>query len=773
METLDQIRRLPETHQLCKEVKRRLLNNFKIMEKKKATKEKPSDAVSTTTTAVAEGLGPSGADDATLSSGDTQGAEQTRGSADDTQLPSSGADDAPLSSGDGAEQAQTSQTEVERLRRALADAEHAELMLHSENKQLQAKLLARQKTVQANEQDEAQLREKNRGLETENTMLRIKLASKTALAARRAQQAVQAKEKAQKMQSENDKLQEALAGKEHGSRALSEKIARLESNLLDTQARADSSGRECSQLRVVNEGLVSENANLRRRKAELEASASFRRTVKRPATGEGGGVSSKRGKIEDGGQLMCISNIYKNANEEGGSAGSSGPPRASAAPKPSSRLQVLLQMYIEQFIVDFFATLNNIIRRSDRRFRVKDNREEGLAPVEAVEETAAPPPTRSHVGPADERYVVLRRPPPDTLKSVVKHRDDRSDRHRQAKRIMMEQNAQVHEYDRGYTAHAPLRDNELGRDDIPFSHFGIQNPTLGYPANRRFTKEVSFEPENAEGMSHTVFSLPCSDSPVRGRSRWQPDKTVLKSKLKANVMIEIGKMVVHFQQMQFSDGMQYWLITDMLLKGLDETVVNHRSTFITRVEFPQLPIWITDGLRALQKQAVDITLTHVFLCLGFDLRFCYSGPTDTIVGMVVGEIERMIEWWKKSLVGRDVNHVREASTADVSVPCKIELPRFVLFTIPEVGDWNKGWRSVNENYRKWAEDYNRRHPTLVDTVEILDWAKMCEDKWGEKGQHRSTFEERVKLLMEHCNSEYGILLEGNNVDLVPFRRQLR
>lgn len=92
----------------------------------------------------------------------------------------------------------------------------------------------RQKTVQANEQDEAQLREKNRGLETENTMLRIKLASKTALAARRAQQAVQAKEKAQKMQSENDKLQEALAGKEHGSRALSEKIARLESNLLDT-----------------------------------------------------------------------------------------------------------------------------------------------------------------------------------------------------------------------------------------------------------------------------------------------------------------------------------------------------------------------------------------------------------------------------------------------------------------------------------------------------------------------------------------------------------
>ncbi|KAH7695819.1 hypothetical protein AAVH_37117 [Aphelenchoides avenae] len=225
----------------------------------------------------------------------------------------------------------------------------------------------------------------------------------------------------------------------------------------------------------------------------------------------------------------------------------------------------------------------------------------------------------------------------------------------------------------------------------------------------------------------------------------------------------------------------------MLLKGLDETVINDRSTLLTRIEFPQLPTWITDGLRELQKEAVDITLTHVFLCLGFDLKLCYSGSTDLITGMIVDEIERIIGWWKSSLVGRDVMRVREESTADVSIPVKIELPRFVLFTIPEVadtvkpykpvyatlqvGDWNKGWRSVNENYRKWAADYNRRHPALVDTVEILDWAKMCEDKWGKKGQHRSTFEERVKLLIEHCNSEYGMLLERNNVDVVPYREQ--
>lgn len=123
--------------------------------------KKPSDAASTTTTLAAESLGSSGtddaqlpsggaedtqlshADDAPLSSGDAPGAELTRSSADDTQLPSNGACDKQLSSGEAAGQAQTSQTEVERLRRALADAEHAELVLHAEHNRLQAKLLAR------------------------------------------------------------------------------------------------------------------------------------------------------------------------------------------------------------------------------------------------------------------------------------------------------------------------------------------------------------------------------------------------------------------------------------------------------------------------------------------------------------------------------------------------------------------------------------------------------------------------------------------------------
>lgn len=46
---------------------------------------------------------------------------------------------------------------------------------------------------------------------------------------------------------------------------------------------------------------------------------------------------------------------------------------------------------------------------------------------------------------------------------------------------------------------------------------------------------------------------------------------------------------------------------------------------------------------------------------------------------------------------------------------------------------------------------------------------MCKDKWGkEDGTRRiSTFEERVRLLMEHCNSEYGMMLERDNVDMDP------
>lgn len=64
----------------------------------------------------------------------------------------------------------------------------------------------------------------------------------------------------------------------------------------------------------------------------------------------------------------------------------------------------------------------------------------------------------------------------------------------------------------------------------------------------------------------------------------------MKKGLKAKVQVEVGKMVAHFQQMQFSGGTQFWLVTDMLLKGLDETVINRRSTFITRLEFPQMPM---------------------------------------------------------------------------------------------------------------------------------------------------------------------------------------
>lgn len=45
-----------------------------------------------------------------------------------------------------------------------------------------------------------------------------------------------------------------------------------------------------------------------------------------------------------------------------------------------------------------FAPLNNITGRTARRCHVKDNQQEGLAPVEAVEETAAPP-VSSMVGP--------------------------------------------------------------------------------------------------------------------------------------------------------------------------------------------------------------------------------------------------------------------------------------------------------------------------------------------------------------------------------------
>ncbi|KAH7701815.1 hypothetical protein AAVH_31048 [Aphelenchoides avenae] len=98
---LEEIQRLPETHQLCKAVKRKLLNKIKHVEKKKAIKEEPSDTAATTTTLVVDGLALSGADDGRQPSGGTNVvAQRSIGNVEGAQLPGASPDDAPISSGD-------------------------------------------------------------------------------------------------------------------------------------------------------------------------------------------------------------------------------------------------------------------------------------------------------------------------------------------------------------------------------------------------------------------------------------------------------------------------------------------------------------------------------------------------------------------------------------------------------------------------------------------------------------------------------------------------
>ncbi|KAH7712594.1 Ubiquitin carboxyl-terminal hydrolase family protein, partial [Aphelenchoides avenae] len=266
--SLEEIQRLPETHQLCKAVKRRLLDKFKHAAKMEMIKKKPSTADFATATHMAEGLGSSGTDDAQLSSGDTS------------------------------EQAQTVQTGVEKLRSALADANHAKLVHHAQNVQLH--LLPSQTAVAENEQGKTRLQLEKRRLETEKSALRLQPESYNSLATEQAQRAATAEEKDQNEQSENAKLHETLAAKERANLAQGEQINLLESNLRDTQARAHCSDHDCNQLRAVNEGLVEENANLRRRIAELEASISSCGAGKRQATEECDGVNAKRGRTERG-----------------------------------------------------------------------------------------------------------------------------------------------------------------------------------------------------------------------------------------------------------------------------------------------------------------------------------------------------------------------------------------------------------------------------------------------------------------------------------------
>ncbi|KAH7700656.1 Ubiquitin carboxyl-terminal hydrolase family protein, partial [Aphelenchoides avenae] len=264
--SLEEIQRLPETHQLCKAVKRRLLDKFKHTAKMEMIMKKPSNAASS----MAESWG------------------------------SSGIDYAQLSSDDASEQAQTVQTEDHQHRTALADANHAKLVLHAQNEQLQADLLASQNAVAANEQEKGQLRLEKRRLETEKTALHLKFESDASLVAEREQQAALAEKKVQKLQSENDKLRETLADKERANLDQREQINQLESNLREKQTVVDENGRHWSQLCVANERLVAANANLRRRITELEASTSSSSSGKRQETEEWDGVSAKRGKTERG-----------------------------------------------------------------------------------------------------------------------------------------------------------------------------------------------------------------------------------------------------------------------------------------------------------------------------------------------------------------------------------------------------------------------------------------------------------------------------------------
>lgn len=91
-----------------------------------------------------------------------------------------------------------------------------------------------QKTVEANEQEKAQLCHEKRSLKTEKDALHLKLESDAALAAERERQSTLAKEKAQKLQSENGQLRETIADRERDSLTLNERIKRLKSDLRDT-----------------------------------------------------------------------------------------------------------------------------------------------------------------------------------------------------------------------------------------------------------------------------------------------------------------------------------------------------------------------------------------------------------------------------------------------------------------------------------------------------------------------------------------------------------
>jgi hypothetical protein len=278
---------------------------------------------------------------------------------------------------------------------------------------------------------------------------------------------------------------------------------------------------------------------------------------------------------------------------------------------------------------------------------------------------------------------------------------------------------------------------------------GVRKPSTAI--NRSYVKPVKWNTRQINRLDNLIL-LPCWDEPILLTLRKNPDKE--RKRKEKQLDEKLSDMIDHLTNMQFPPHI--WFIMDSLLKALDDSVCSEATTYFTELKYPQSLSWIPQSLYGLAEKP-GLNLRYVFLCVGFDQHYWHSGPLADVETDYVEGVEGIIKWFKQQVVGQIIRRsFAEKEVEAVSPYVRAQLPRFVLITIPEIGTWTDRWRKHNQFIRQFVADYNRKHPAVPDTLEVLDWAALCTQEY--------TLEKRIQLLLEEANHRYALIIERNNVD---------
>jgi hypothetical protein len=263
-------------------------------------------------------------------------------------------------------------------------------------------------------------------------------------------------------------------------------------------------------------------------------------------------------------------------------------------------------------------------------------------------------------------------------------------------------------------------------------------------------------------MKGRTILLPSSDLPVALPKRYnlqsEPDQE------RRHGLTTLGLVSTFrdaLKSVTFGFGIDNWIIGDRLLNGLDESILT-ATTFLTRLEYPCLPTYLAEAFKKTEFTLKDdhfrTTRLHVrtvFLTLGHDMVVYLTDEIETTTFNLCQFIVSMMCAFDEKIKNRSICRTKPIDDEnEIIVQYDASRPRFVVVTVPEIGELERKFRTLNAGLRAVVTDYSDKHG---EGLEILDWAVLCQQSGA------TTYDTRVRLLFEEANVRYGVTVKRDNV----------